>query len=163
MTFKLFLMNAFLLIYSAIFAQTTVSSFDKMAFYNVFASNNLESIETQLKLIRSSGIPEKIAYEGALLMKKAGVVRNPKDKLSLFKEGHEKLEHAIAADNSNVEYHFLRLMIQEKAPGILNYNDQIPFDTQLLKNSYKKLPMPALHAIKEYSKTSKYVKPEDFQ
>ena len=59
------------------------------------ASDNLQEINTQLAFISTSSINEKEAYEGALLMKKAGLVTKAKEKLSLFKAGRLKLEASI--------------------------------------------------------------------
>lgn len=91
-------------------------------------------------------------------MKKAGLVKNVKSKLKLFKEGHHKLEEAIEKDNSNIEYRFLRLIIQENAPDILNYNKDIKKDSAFIKENYKNLPVVVRDAIEDYSKKSKVLK-----
>ena len=136
--------------------------FDKPAFYKVMKSGRIAEINTQLALIDSASIIEKDAYKGALLMRKAGLIKKPKDKLNLFKAGRIKLETALLSDSTNVEYHFLRLSIQEHAPKIVKYYDQLEKDTQYIKRFFKSLPSVVQHAIIDYSKTSKMLHPEDF-
>jgi hypothetical protein len=95
-------------------------------------------------------------------MRKAGLVKGASNKLSVFKSGHTQLEDAIKKDNSNAEYRFLRLIIQENAPGILGYKSDMKQDGDYIKKSYKDLPQPVKHAISNYSKQSKTLKPADF-
>ena len=137
-------------------------SIDKSEFYKTFASTDLSSINTYIQKVNEATFPEKDAYHGALLMKKAGLVGNPKEKLSLFKQGHKELENAISTDTKNVEYRFLRLMIQENAPGILGYKNEIKEDSGIIKGAYKTLPNEAKTALLDYCKKSKFLKTEDF-
>jgi len=58
-------------------------------------------------------------------MKKAGLVAGVGNKLKVFKTGLQELEASIKQDNTNAEYRFMRLMIQENAPGILGYKKEI--------------------------------------
>ena len=116
---KIFL-NLLLLFFAfSIKANTQKTGFDKTAFYSAMATNDVNSINSQLNIVKTSSINEKEAYEGALLMKKAGLVTSPKEKLSLFKAGRLKLEAAIKKDKENAEFSFLRLIIQEHAPKIV--------------------------------------------
>ena len=135
-----------------------VSGFDRSAFYNALASDNIEEINNQLNAIKTSSLGEKEAFEGALLMKKAGLVTKAKDKLSLFKEGRKKLEASIRKDNENAEYCFLRLIIQEHAPKAVDYRNNIDHDSKLVKSNYKNLPSAVQQAIIDYSKKSKALK-----
>src|ERR1700736_1374516 len=82
-----------------------LQDFDKPAFYRVLASGDVDKINAELTGIGASSIPEKEAYEGVLLMKKAGLVTKPADKLKFFKAGRIKLETSLAKDSSNGEYH----------------------------------------------------------
>ena len=91
-------------------------------------------------------------------MKKAGLAGIPVQKLNLFKQGHKELEAAIKREPKNVEFRFLRLMIQENAPGVLGYKDQLPEDSEYIKKSYKTLPDEVQRAIEDYSKKSKILK-----
>ncbi|HEX2683287.1 MAG TPA: hypothetical protein VHL77_05120, partial [Ferruginibacter sp.] len=115
--FSLFML---FLAFSAI-AGTPKTVFDRSAFYSALAADDLESVNNQLAIVRSASINEKEAYEGALLMKKAGLVSKAKEKLSLFKAGRLKLEASIKKENGNAEFSFLRLIIQEHAPKAVNY------------------------------------------
>ncbi|MBK6378863.1 MAG: hypothetical protein IPF72_03630 [Chitinophagaceae bacterium] len=95
MNIKIFL-NLLLLFFAlGLKANSPKAGFDKSAFYNAMAANDVNSINAQLDIVKTSSINEKEAYEGALLMKKAGLVTKAKEKLSLFKQGRLKLEAAI--------------------------------------------------------------------
>lgn len=145
-------------------AQSTskLLSFDRSAFYTAMASSNLEDIDDQLTVVRSSSITEKEAYEGALLMKKSGLVAKAKDKLTLFRSGRSKLESSLEKDNGNAEFRFLRLIIQEHAPGILNYRNEREKDSQVIRANFKSLSPVVQQAIIDYSKSSRILKPAYF-
>ncbi|MEO6490532.1 MAG: hypothetical protein ABIO04_11375 [Ferruginibacter sp.] len=133
--------------------------FDKIAFYSSISSEVLEVIDAQLELVKAASFPEKQAFEGALLMKKAGVIKGTaKEKLNLFKSGRVKLEAAISKSNDNVEYRFLRLIIQEHAPKILKYRNEIETDSQLVRTNFKNLPEILQKFVVDYSKNSKALK-----
>jgi len=134
------------------------AGFDKSAFYSAMASDKLETINEQLSIIKSASVNEKEAYEGALLMKKAGLVSKAKEKLSLFKAGRLKLEAAIKKDNTNTEFVFLRLIIQEHAPKMVKYNSDIESDSLQIRTNYKSLSSVVQQAISDYSKKSKVLK-----
>ena len=142
--------------------QGKAQSFNRKEFYAVMGSANLKNVDGQINILKTSGVAGKQAFEGALLMKKAALVKGPSKKLGLFKQGHKKLEAAIAADEDNGEYRFLRLMIQENAPGILGYKNDLDKDSAYLRQSFKKLPTDVQQAITDYSKTSKALRTEDF-
>jgi len=134
------------------------NSFDKPGFYNAMASDNMAVIDAQLNSLKTASMSEKEAYEGALLMKKAGLVSKTKDKMSFFKAGRTKLENAIKKDGANVEFRFLRLILQENAPKIVNYRDAIEADAALVRAQYKTQPPVVQQAIIDYSKKSKVLK-----
>lgn len=163
MKIKLFFL-LFLVLSSAeiIYSFPLIQNFDKAVFYRVMKSGGIDEIDDQLSILSTSFIKEKEAYEGALLMRKAGVVKKAKEKLSLFKSGRIKLETAIHLDSDNVEYHFLRLMIQEHAPKITKYHSQIKDDSQYIRENFKKLPEVVQKVVIDYSKTSKTLQPGDF-
>jgi len=128
--------------------------FDKAGYYAVMASAGAEAIDAELSTLGSASIKEKDAYEGALLMKKAGLLTRPKDKLATFKSGYRKLESALAKDSSNIEYHFLRLMIQEHAPKVVHYNKDQDGDSRDIIRSFKSLTPVVRQAILDYCKHS---------
>ncbi|CAN5864594.1 hypothetical protein BH11BAC4_BH11BAC4_19180 [soil metagenome] len=135
------------------------SRVDKSAYYAALSSSKEAVINTQLAALQLSSIPEKEAYEGALLMKKSGLIKSgAKEKLNLFKAGRTKLEDAITKDNNNIEYRFLRLIIQENAPKIVKYRNDMEQDSQLVRTNFKNLPQNLQLVITDYSKTSKVLK-----
>ena len=144
-----------LVLISVNFFSYSKTSFDKAAFYTAISNNSLEKVNDQIKILEESSIAEKVGYEGALLMKKAGLVASLLHKLNLFKEGHEKLEEAIREDPANTEFRFLRLIIQENAPSILNYNNEMEKDITHIKNTFGSLPTLVQKVIVDYSKESK--------
>ena len=135
------------------------AAFDKSAFYAAIASENMETLNSQLAVVKAASFNEKEAYEGALLMKKAGLVTKAQEKINLFKAGRTKLDAAIKKDKDNAEFCFLRLIIQEHAPKIVNYNDNVKADIAVIRTGFKTLPPVVQQAINDYSKKSKNLKP----
>ncbi len=134
---------------------------DKANFYSVMASGRLRAINEELTLIASSSIKEKEAYEGALLMRKAGLPIPPHEKLASFKTGYHKLESALARDSSNGEYHFLRLMIQEHVPKFVHYDKDRVADSHDVYRAFVSLPPAVQNAILDYSKHSKLLRAKE--
>lgn len=132
--------------------------FDRTAFYNALSSENIDEVNTQLSVLKGASLNGKEAFEGTLLMKKAGLVAKAKDKISLFKEGRKKLEASIKKDSENTEYCFLRLIIQEHAPKAVEYRNDIDHDSKLIRSAYKNLPSTVQLAVVNYSKKSRALK-----
>lgn len=146
---------------NGVWGQDTEAGFTKSNFYSAMSGGKEEAVNKQIDLVAGAPAAEKDAFEGALLMKKAGIIDGTKKKLDLFKSGRKKLEAAIQKDSSNTEFRFLRLMIQEHAPGILRYRGEMNKDRLYIKNNFKKLPLVVQGAVREYSKESKILKPAD--
>jgi hypothetical protein len=91
-------------------------------------------------------------------MKKAGMAGKAKEKLSLFKSGRSKLESSISKDNTNTEYRFLRLLIQEHAPKVVKYRNKLEEDTQNIQANYKNLSPILQQVILDYCKKSTILK-----
>ncbi|MDB5122895.1 MAG: hypothetical protein JWP94_1024 [Mucilaginibacter sp.] len=165
--FKVIMRLQFIFIYvliatvSSAIARTSLQKFDKSAFYTAMASGDIETVNKELDVVSQAPINDKEGYEGALLMRKAGLVKKPKDKLSFFKTGRIKLETALLADNGNIEFYFLRLAIEEHAPKIVKYKKDIPGDKLLVIKHFKSLASPVQHAILDYCKNSKVLSKED--
>ncbi len=136
-------------------AQEGEASFKKSDFYSTMAGADAKAIDRQLELLKTATVAEKHGYTGALLMKKAGLVSGPKNKLALFTQGHKKLEAVLQKDSSNAEFRLLRFMIQEKSPGILGYKAELGKDGLFIRNNFKKLPPVAQQAAIEFNKVSK--------
>ena len=134
--------------------------FDKARYYEVIASDDVNAINEELEILNSSSNTNKAAYEGALLMKKAGLVKG-KERLRLFKAGHVKLEASINKDTENAELRFLRVIIQEHVPKIVNYRGELQKDTQVIRSSFKGLSPVVQQAIVDYSKTSKVIRAKE--
>ena len=146
----------------AVYSQVEHSIFDREKFYSSLASGNVDAINNELNVIHNTFIENKDAFEGVLLMKKAGVVNSKKEKLNLFKTGRNKLEGIINKNSSNAEFRFFRLMIQEHAPKFLKYHDDLENDRQYIRSSFKNLPAEVQQAILDYSKKSKILHTTDF-
>jgi hypothetical protein len=144
------------------YGQDVQPEFKKPGFYKVMESGSEADINSQLTILKVSSIADKEAFEGALLMKKAGMAAGARKKLNLFKEGHKKLEAVLNKDSSNVEFRFLRLMIQEHAPGILGYKKELGRDSRYIQEHFKKLSPVVQQAVVDYSKQSKVLKPVHF-
>lgn len=157
--FKMFISLLFVLTAFAVQGSAQKTAFDKSAFFTVMASGNLQEINAQLNIINATSFNEKEAYEGALQMKKAGLLTKAKEKLKLFRSGRIKLEAAIKKDIGNTEFYFLRLIIQEHAPKAVNYHNDLENDSLLIRSTYKMLSAVVQKSIHEYSKKSKILKP----
>ena len=81
--------------------------------------------------------------------------------VSLFKKGRIKLETALASNDANIEFHFLRLAIEEHAPKIVKYRADIEKDKSLIIKNFKNLEIPVQDAIVDYCRTSKVLHKED--
>ena len=144
------------------FVGNAQQSFDKASFFASMQFGDLNDIDAHLKIVEGSVFPYKNAYYGALLMKKAGLVEGASNKLRFFKSGRKKLEASIEKNPKNTELRFLRLMVQEHAPGILGYKNNEQHDAEYIKKYFKDLPLTVQQAVSNYSKQSKILKPEDF-
>ena len=136
---------------------------DKEAYYKVMSSGNLDEINNELEVVKATTINDKEGYEGALLMRKAGLMSRPKDKLANFKQGRIKLETALLNHDENTELHFLRLTIEEHAPKIVKYRSDIQKDKGIIVRSFKNLSPEVQHAILDYSKTSKVLTADELK
>ena len=154
---------AFLLSGTLIPARRVLPIFDKLNFYQVMATEKLSDINDELVIISASSFPEKEAYEGALLMKKAGLLKKPSAKLQTFRSGCIKLETALEKDSMNTEYHFLRLSIQEHAPRIVRYFKDLEHDRLFIDNTFNSLSPAIQKVIIDYSKHSKILHMGDFR
>jgi hypothetical protein len=160
---KLSIISALFFIFSNLVAQEKSGgqNFDKSVFYAAMSSGKLSEINDQLELLNTASVNEKQGYAGALLMRKAGLVKVPAEKLKYFKKGRIKLETALLNDADNGEYHFLRLTIQEHAPDIVKYRSEIESDKKHVIKAFSNLSPAVQEAIVSYSKNSKILHPQD--
>jgi len=156
------LLVLFMLFAGFAYCNCQAKGFEKVNFYAALKSGKMVEIDEQLELLTTTEISEKGAYEGVLLMRKAGLAKIPAERLRLFKKGRIALETAILNDKDNGEYRFLRLVIEEKAPKIVKYNHDLEADKERIKRTFKNLPPVVQNAIIDYSKGSKILSPQDF-
>jgi len=135
---------------------------DREKYYSIIQQDELKPIDEELAALNTSSVKGKSAFVGALMMKKAGMIKGASKKLKLFKKGSNQLETAITKDPENAEYRFLRLIIQEHAPGIVNYHNDKAQDKEVIVSSYKKFPSELQKAVSNYSSNSKTLDPKDF-
>ena len=135
-----------------------VEKCSEIDFYKSFTGNSFDdicnTIDTISDWVDSS---KKLAYKGALLMKKASFLKVPAQKLKTFKEGRKLLENEIKNYPENIEYRFLRLVIQENAPEILKYNLNLFQDNDLIITNFTSLDQDLRNEILNYSKNSEYL------
>ena len=154
-----FVFNLFLFFsFTPVQGKSQNKSFDRSTFYKVIKSGNAEEIDAQIKIVKGSLIPEKEAYEGTLLMKRSDLFSKAKDKLNMFKSGRSKLESSISKDSDNTEYRFLRLIIQEHAPRVVKYRNELEKDSKWIQSNFNGLSQFLQHLIIDYSKESKVLK-----
>lgn len=134
------------------------SGLNRTAYYKAMQEDNKGLVNAQLEDLKQAPAAERNAFMGAMTMKKAGLGGNPLTRLNLFIEGHKLLEDAISRNPLNAEFRFLRVMIQENAPGFLGYNDDVNKDVQYINKLFKSLSNDLQLAIAEYSKKSKVLK-----
>lgn len=159
-------MKMFVLCVAMLVSLTKLSNaqqkFEKAGFYSVMDNGDLKAIENEIETVKASSSPNKEGYEGALLMRKADKLTLPSQRLKYFKQGRIKLETALLSDADNTEYHFLRLAIEEHAPKIVKYHNDIEKDKAIVIKNYKSQPETVRNAILDYSKKSKVLRAEDF-
>jgi hypothetical protein len=134
------------------------------AFFEILSSNSEATLDKEIARL-DSGKPTSLTKvrKGALLMKKAGFVKGAGSKVKVFKSGAELLETQIRENPDNAEYRFIRLTIQEHAPGILKYNKNLKEDKELIVSTYSELQEDLKKVIRNYSVDSKVIKTVDLQ
>ena len=118
-------------------------------YYNVLENGTLLQVNKQLGTTLSS------AKKGAMLMKKADLLKKPGEKLKVFKEGNKFLEAAIKKSPKSIENRFLRLIIQENSPKFLKYNMNIAEDRKFVSKGYKNTSNPLKEIIQNYLEKDK--------
>lgn len=79
------------------------------------------------------------AYEAALYMVNAKYLFLPTSKYASFKKGKVQLESIIANNPNNVEFRYLRLIIQKNVPQFLGYHDKQASDQLFLLYQFKNI------------------------
>lgn len=146
-------------IFITVLTWNTQAQLDRKAIYTALASDSKEVVQKQLDgIVGMKESSEIKAFKGALQMKAAQFQKTAKDKLNLFNAGKKLLESEIKSNDGNVEYRFLRLLIQENAPKQLKYNGNIEEDVLNIVSGYSKLKESTKSAIESYAKKSASLK-----
>ena len=152
-----------LLIIGALFAAFRFTV-DRKEYYRALSSGDKEEIDNALKILDNQKESSLVlAFKGALTMKSAGFEKGVNNKVKTFKKGAHMLEGEIDKNPSNAEYRFLRLTIQEHAPGILNYNKKIDDDRKIVIAAFPKMDEELKEVILNYAEKSKKLLPEDLK
>lgn len=135
------------------------TTFSKAEFFKTLETGEQSSIVALEKKIAAIPVSEdQQAYYGTIMMKSAEYQKTAGDKLKKFKEGKALLEGAIQSSSNNVEYRFLRLMIQENAPKILKYTANIKEDAAFIKSNQSKASKEVKTAMVNYAGVSANLK-----
>lgn len=95
-----------------------------------------------------------VAYKAAAITLKAKYARGLFTKKDLFTKGVTLLDGLLARKPDNYEARLLRLNIQENAPGILGYNDNIDEDKLFLIKNYDSQPSDLKRFTLDFVKVS---------
>ena len=125
------------------------------------SSTDTVAINKLIEEVRFSKTNLAQACQGALLMKKADLVKRPAEKLSLFKEGRRLLEVEITKDSTYVNFRILQLIIQENCPAFLKYKSNIDDDANIVQGSFSKFSNQLQDVLLNYAKNSKHLKLKD--
>lgn len=156
--FNLILAGVFFMGASPVSIKSMTQNGDRTSYYLALRSSDLTKINTELKSLKTKQGSHSTAFEGALLMRKSGLINNATEKLDLFKSGRAKLEDALAKDRDNTELHFLRLIVQENAPKMLHYDGNITEDASVISSQFHEQDPLLRQEILNYSKTSAALK-----
>lgn len=138
------------------------ATIERSSYYKAISATDIAVINTAINTVNNSTEKNKEAFEGALMMKRAGLLKGASNKLKEFKAGRQKLEGVLSKNKDNPELRFLRLIIQENAPKILGYHKELEEDNKYIVSNFRSIPEATQHVIRDYSKTSKVLSPSDF-
>lgn len=137
----------------------STAQLDRKSIYSALASDSKELVQKQLDALENIKESSELkAFKGALQMKAAQFQKTAKAKMDLFNAGKKQLESEIKSNDGNVEYRFLRLLIQENAPKQLKYNGNISDDVTAIVTGYSKLKEATKTALETYAKKSASLK-----
>lgn len=104
---------------------------------NIMEEFHLLSSEKDEKLFvekyKNDTSPTIQGYVCAVEMKQAEYVFNPITKLKIFNTSKKKLDSLVFENPTNLDLRYIRLLLQERTPSILGYNDFIKEDKNILK------------------------------
>lgn len=96
-----------------------------------------------------------MAYKGGLSTLKAHFAKKIKLKKEYFQQGAQWIDSAIKIHPQNPELRYIRLSVQENAPKIVRYHQDIDADKKVLLETYPNLKSETLKAvIRDFVRTS---------
>ncbi len=95
-----------------------------------------------------------VAYKAASVTLQAKYAKGLLVKKNLFTKGAKLLEATVARDPDNYEVRLIRLNIQENAPKITGYNDDVESDKAFLTKHYSTQPADLKLFTKKFIKNS---------
>ena len=153
--------NILLIGFIIILSSWTAGSISRKEYYPVFKGNSSSEMEALVKKLEKTW--KQKAYLGALKMKLSGLQKGSSTKLKTFKEGRELLEAEIKNNPKNIEWLFLRLAVQENAPKIVKYSQNINEDKEFISSHFSSAPFDLQKIIKDYVANSSVLKVSDFK
>ena len=99
--------------------------------------HDLDTRESEVEFVENytqSSQPSILAYVCAVEMKQAKYGYNPISKLRIFKHSKKKIDSLIQTNPTDVHLRYIRLVLQEKTPRFLGYNDYIEEDKTFLSS-----------------------------
>lgn len=96
----------------------------------------VDDLYDQLSFVSLSENPKLIAYKGAVLALKSKNSKTVEEKKSFFRESVEFLEQAIKNGSEDIEIRCLRLSVQENAPKVVRYSQNIDEDKLFILKHY---------------------------
>ncbi|SEB43988.1 hypothetical protein SAMN04489761_0725 [Tenacibaculum sp. MAR_2009_124] len=107
---------------------------------HVLDYHKADTKEKEIVFIKKYKLSNKKSIQGyvvSLQMKQAKHKFFPWKKLAVFNEGKRKLEKLIKENPNNTDLRYLRLVIQENIPALLNYRSSIENDKEFLSEKLK--------------------------
>ena len=142
----------FIIVVFILFIEGSSGKVTRSEFYPVFEGKSKISMENMVAKLEKK--PEQKAYLGAIKMKLSGLNKNASSKLKMFKEGRYLLETEIETLPNNIEWRFLRLIIQENAPKIVKYNGQLKSDAEFIESNFGSAEKDLQNIMKNYASQS---------
>lgn len=146
-------------LFNILFIAFLANGINSETFYSVFSGTDINEIDKQISVLEESKLSElHTIYLGALLTKKSNAQKDVKIKIATFKKGAGLIEETIESNPDNIEYRFIRYIIQENAPKILKYNSNLTEDKVFIESNFDKASIFIQKEIKKYSKISTSLK-----
>ncbi|MFT5723412.1 MAG: hypothetical protein ACI9JN_000525 [Bacteroidia bacterium] len=99
--------------------------------------HTLDTKDAEIAFIKTYGLSSQSAVLGyvcAIEMKQAEYSYNPVSKLKIFNRSKAKLDLLVGSNPTDVHLRYIRLVLQEQTPALLNYTDHIVEDKTFLTN-----------------------------